>query len=188
MILFSDMDGVMVDMPRRVAGLFNVDYDLMRKSWKSGNPSMEAELKVSKSEFWRTINRCEPFWHTLDPYPYLNDLLNVFKGITVNILTSPATNPACAAGKMMWIQKYVPHLAPHMIICKDKFLLAKHGRILLDDTDKKIAAWDAVGEGYSITFPQPWNKNYMYADDPIGYVAEQLDIIKKDYSHKVVYA
>ncbi len=188
MTIFSDMDGVLVDMPRRVAGLFNVDYERMRLNWKAGNPSMENELKISRSEFWKTINRDETFWYTLEPYPHLVQLLEAFRGFTVNILTSPSTNPNCAYGKMRWIQQYIPHLTPHVIICKDKFLLAKEGRILVDDTDKKIAAWDAVGQGYSITFPQPWNKNHMYADRAVEYVDEQLHLIKEEYSHKVAYA
>ncbi len=57
------------------------------------------------------------------------------------------------------------------IFCpKDKHLLCK-GRqsILIDDNDKNCRDWELAG-GYAILFPQPWNANRDYCDDPMGHV------------------
>jgi 5'(3')-deoxyribonucleotidase len=188
-IVFMDLDGVFVNLPKAVANIFGHDWDQMFKNWTPGNPDMEIELKISKSKFWKEINRYPSFWEDLEPYDHMYELLDILRGCTLKILTSPSTDVHCASGKMRWIKKYMPHMTPHTILCRDKFLLAQRGRVLLDDTDKQIAAWDNTESGaYSITFPQPWNKNYAYVDCQLDFVREQLNLIKENYNHQVQYA
>lgn len=185
LLIFLDMDGVIADFCRRAAILFNRDIDDMYHSWTPMN-DMYKELKISKSQFWSTIQKDKNFWEALQPYDHLNDLLNILRGYTVKILTSPSSDINCPSGKKAWLHRYVPHLESTAIIAKDKFLLAGKGRILIDDTDDKILSWnEASPEAYSITFPQPWNKNYEHRFSKLEFVKRELDRIKEEYNKNV---
>jgi hypothetical protein len=69
----------------------------------------------------------------------------------VKFLTAPMLNVDSYTGKVEWIQNFVPErgkfILRDMILCpaRDKFLLARPDRILVDDREKNIAQWTAAG-------------------------------------------
>jgi hypothetical protein len=120
MIVFLDLDGVVVNFNASVCRLFNVDPIEIEKNWEpKGSYSFEQQLKIAKKDFWKTIHKDKSFWYDLQPYEYVSDLLKIFDGHTVYILTSPSPSSDCWAGKCEFVQKYLPHLYSTLIITKN---------------------------------------------------------------------
>lgn len=69
----------------------------------------------------------------------------------VRFLTAPIKFPECFSGKAEWIKKFVPErgrmiLGDLMIVAsKDKRLIAKPGRVLIDDSENNIREWTQAG-------------------------------------------
>lgn len=105
------------------------------------------------------------FWANLDPYPWLDQLAAKVKEYDTIIL-SHAVNPDCMVGKIQWLRKYLPWLADDAIFTKDKHLLAKANRCLLDDSEVNCSAFIQNG-GDAMLFPQRWNAFWELADSPL---------------------
>ena len=156
-LIFCDQDGVLADFVSAAlvaCGRHNVmkDTDVL-------NEAMDKQLGMTLSEFWQCQDADLDFWENIKPYPgavtFYHELCKLGD---VRICTSPSLHENCASHKLQWIDRYLGREARiKTIIAKDKHLLACMGRILIDDNEGKIAAWDAEA-GWSFLFPRPWNK------------------------------
>lgn len=112
------------------------------------------------TSFWKSLQR--DFWATLPRSSEFNILLG--KALTlvdrknISILTCPVEDPDCLAGKLEWIQYYLPAwLHRQYIMTPQKHLLAHcPGALLIDDCDKNIDLFRLHG-GQAILVPRPWN-------------------------------
>jgi hypothetical protein len=117
------------------------------------------EYPFTPQNFWDQMDRS--FWANL-PKSQEFDLLLELSEKTVNkdsifILTTPISDPDCAAGKVEWIQRCCPSwLHDQYIICKHKEVCAQPGALLIDDSDKNIEQFKDAG-GEIIIMPRPWN-------------------------------
>ena len=175
-LIFIDLDSVIVQFYQgalKVLGVTNYSIPI-------NEPSMEKwpGVNVTTSEFWRAIDATnEKFWAELEPYSYARDLVKVCESYGETfILTAPARNPYCLAGKKMWVQKHLPRLSGKMIITKHKYLCAAPNRVLIDDNNEQCDKFSAAGGG-TILFPQLFNRNHALAIvDKVEYVKLQLDL------------
>jgi 5'(3')-deoxyribonucleotidase len=181
MKLLLDMDGCICNWLGGVCKVFNKDYEQILANWTLGSFGVDKELGISEDEMWDEINKNETFWEDLEPYPHTQELLSLLKSYgSIYICTAPSRNPACAAGKMKWLQKHLPEIGRDFVITPQKWLLAKHGTVLVDDTDKVVDEFFKHG-GSIVRFPQRWNINYHLIDKQLEYVKNTLDYFKGFY-------
>ena len=162
-IFFIDMDGVLADfVESAVEFATGVDREIIMRGWPKGERDIPSIIKMDKDAFWFKISEGgADFWHRLRPYswsmPMYNRLAEHGKCV---VLSSPTRDPACAAGKMGWLQSFFSEgrafrdyiLAPW----HNKRLLAGKNRILIDDNEGNVRDWIKAG-GRAVLVPQPWN-------------------------------
>ena len=176
MLVFLDMDGVIVNWDEGVCKLFSNYYE-----WKPEHKSICDALNITKSQLWSKVRSTKGFWENLQPYPWLDELLDVLNDYEVHICTSPGICDAeTFHGKATWINKYLgSKFNKNFVLTPNKWMLAKPDRILIDDYDKQITPFKEAG-GHTILFPQEWNSNSHNSHRKIEYVKEKLEEIKND--------
>jgi 5'(3')-deoxyribonucleotidase len=172
--LFLDMDGVLSDFVNptlRRLGSSKTEADITH--W-----DMPHVLGISAQEFWAAQNADERFWLDLPVYEGALEFYHTLTTMAdVHICTSPSLHPNCASHKLQWLEVHLGLAArKSAIVGSDKHLLSCMGRILIDDTEKKIAEWEREG-GWTFLFPRPWNvkRNRCSLED--GY-ADALSYVK----------
>jgi hypothetical protein len=111
-------------------------------------------------KFWDSLDRA--FWATLPPTPYLLSLVDIL-GTAVGkrnviLATSPTICPECVAGKLEWIQRFLPPwLHRSYAITPRKELMARPGVLLIDDRVENCEKFMDRG-GKSLVVAQPWNR------------------------------
>ena len=148
--IFCDMDGVLCD--------FDLGYkDLTGKSTDEANT-------VGKSYFWKLFRESvgeneKEFWANLNWQPGGEKLWETISPYNPNILSSPAIdfslpqdqqlNPdfnQAIQGKKEWIAKNLSNVGREIFVpAIQKSAFAKPNRILIDDMEKNINAWEANG-------------------------------------------
>lgn len=126
--IFLDMDGVIANFDK------HLDDHGFRK--KDGSPMWDK----MEFEWWRTI---PPMKGAKAFYDAVCDLGDTY------FLTSPGMSAGCFGGKAEWITKFVPEqgkfILKKLTVTTNKHFLARPNRILIDDTPKKIKAWEEAG-------------------------------------------
>lgn len=167
-ILNLDMDGVLVDLlmglhrshSRRPLTVKPGTYDFTKiLGW---TPRWE----MYTAHWWANLPRTE--WAS----GLVEMLLDRFEPSQIRILTK-YNSPACAAGKIVWMKCNYPRIAEQIVLVSDdKSFACNTGDILIDDYEKNIEAWCAVG-GLGVTVPQPWNK--YHGSDVLAHVEGTLN-------------
>jgi len=196
--IFLDMDGVLTDFQGDVFRLFGKTPENVLDDWpeievgsgktsqKVKHPYLEKALHMEAREMWKTINyEGEEFWSEMGELPWAKKLYEgcVYRANTV-ILSSPSWKPNSLSGKIKWLFKFTGDKKfRKFMLGPDKFLCAKRGAVLIDDSMDKIKAFAESGGG-TIQVPQPWNTswNTKYgwpgSDDVLSFVFEELDKLK----------
>lgn len=105
-------------------------------------------------EFWATVPLADGLWFLLNRCEKLVGKENVC------VLSSPTSDPACAAGKMIWIHNNLPQwLHRQFLIGPCKHFCATPDALLIDDSDKNVDQFRKHG-GQAILVPRPWNSLY----------------------------
>jgi len=172
--IFVDMDGVLSDFVSAALQLHG-RLDAL-EGWPPGVWDMPRVVGMSSADFWgRIARRGEDFWAKLRPYPWADELIRLVQEFApFTILSSPSNQPSCLSGKMVWLQKQFSPAFRDFLIGPPKYLCAKPGVVLIDDSDDNIARFRQHG-GEAILFPQPWNANHALTSDRLAYVREQLE-------------
>lgn len=155
MTIFCDLDGVLADFTTRAADLFGADKHVACALMLNGSTLHDA-LGVPKGKFWGKIGKQGvDFWSGMD---WTRDGRAIWGGLQslgpVEILSSPSPREDCRTGKLAWVSWQIGDVP--VTLRKDKHALAGVGRVLVDDTDKKIDAWRDAG-GVGVLVPRPWN-------------------------------
>lgn len=174
-IIFLDMDGVICDFVGSVAR----EFPELPPNWKDS--LTEYNLKASlpqelRDTFWEECSKRQVFLKA-DPLPHFEDLKNLCEKYAerVVILTSAGYSPDFHAQKREWLRKYWDS-DYGVVMTMDKGLLAKRGRVLIDDCDKNCLDFLRCG-GDAIVFPQPWNMKRYSVHFPLINVRQDLDLI-----------
>lgn len=169
MICCCDVDGVLADFVRGACVVHGdpnhtpTDWDWFHTDWG-----------ISATEFWRPIKEAgENFYRNyVPPLPWKEDLLGLLREHgDVVLATANPLHPGLAASKIAWLNKHVPG-TPVMMGCQ-KELMAKPGRILVDDNEDNLVAWLKNG-GHPIRMNQPWNLGRNRIDQRMEQVIEHL--------------
>lgn len=174
MKIFLDMDGVLADFVGAACRVHNrTCYD---KREHMGEFSLEKCWGISAAEFWAPTDSFD-FWMNLDKTAEADMIVETAVDIVgwenVAILTIPSDLPECINAKKEWIKFYYPRLAKQMIFAYDKGFIADPGKLLVDDRDRNVEDWKAVG-GDAILVPRPWNKYWQYWDTAYNVVEREL--------------
>lgn len=177
MILFWDQDGVLADFNRKVCETFDANYAEIIKNWNN-SCDIASQLGITKSQMWKKIDAIHDWWEHIPPCDWLNSLLNLADRYESYILSAPHITPSCASGKIAWLNKHTK-FGGRVILTKHKYLCAGPNRVLIDDNDLKCKEFKEAG-GHVILFPQVWNSNRQFANDPITYVFNELERIENE--------
>jgi 5'(3')-deoxyribonucleotidase len=172
-MIFLDMDGVLCDFVSAAFSAHGVTFK--PDEYPRGEFACEKIIGCTSSEFWRRIDFAgEYFWENLEPYPWAKSLFEELQLIDeVIIATSPSRSPASYAGKRRWLRHMGMHGVQSMFGSR-KYLMAKPGRVLIDDGEHNVKPWIREG-GQAVLVPQPWNHAEPVAD-MVEHVLSQLPV------------
>lgn len=127
--------------------------------------------------FWEHFKR--EFWAELPLTPWALDLIDLCTKYVhkseIAICTSPTKCGDCLAGKLDWIETYLPDwMHRQYLMTPRKAFCAAPGHVLIDDAYENTQAFQEA-EGRAITFPQPWNHYRNSMGEELKYVKEWLD-------------
>lgn len=188
-IVFLDMDGVLADFQGAACKVHSKlpVADLIRlRHWEPQEWLMWKVFGVTQEKFWQLIDEAPNFWHDMPKTSFCDAVVNLARGLTdtVRVLSTPHDNDNSYAGKRHWCRFNLPGIK--VTLNEDepgqssKALLAKPGRLLLDDSDKNVDAFRAAG-GSAILIPQHWNSAHDKA--PYGvlfYLAMELEKLRQE--------
>ncbi len=164
--VYFDMDGVLVDFVGGCEKLFGKKHD--------GDFHFYSSWGITQDEFWETICNCENFWADLEPYDWMDEILDLPSlDVEVKIASHPCRDPDCWGQKARWVDEHFGRAWEMLHLCGDKSRLADEHSLLIDDNQTIIDKWRAAG-GHAILFPQPWNFNAPCAKHRVAYVTEAL--------------
>ena len=181
-MIYLDMDGVLCDFVGASCRVHNKDKKTVA-CWNY----MTDEWGMTYDEFWIPINaEGFEFWTELEPTPWAFELIDMVEYFDPNfhICTNPSRSWTSAAGKIIWLQKYLGKKS-NWIMMKNKSMLALPSNILIDDSSNNCIKFHRSGGRY-ITIPQPWNDLSMFPDMSkkgiLDYVQSELEtIFDKEY-------
>jgi hypothetical protein len=181
-----DLDGVLADIHRGIAEAFGVPNE-----WKvKGEWRFSVGLEIPEP-WWKPCNYA--FWANAHKTPWADDIVKMilayFDPKEICICTSLPTSKGdfpmdrvgeSVAGKIDWLQKHYPLLAPQFLIGPAKHFCAGPNKILVDDSDDNVKEFISEG-GAAITFPRLWNLLHSHADAPVTYLSFQLASISAQF-------
>ena len=140
-IIFCDMDGVLVDFDQGYEDLTKKSTshkDVQDKNdfWRLLDKSLE-EKGLTEYDYWVNLPWIEPDGRTLWKY---------IAGYKPYILTAPSRDPGSKIAKREWVEKELPEAKNIYFKRADlKPEFSGKNRILIDDREDTIKAWNARG-------------------------------------------
>jgi hypothetical protein len=118
--------------------------------------------RFTASEFWDSITH--DVWSTAplsDECPLILQFAEDLVGRgNVCLLTSPTRDPQSLAGKLVWIQRFMPTwLHRKYLVGPCKWFCARPDTLLIDDADHNVEEFREAG-GQGILVPRPWNTHH----------------------------
>lgn len=171
--VFFDLDGVLADFVGGVSLALGFD------------PGDVAQRVRAGGDFWRVVgvdsrrflsDAPPEFWANLEPIPAGVQAFMTLRrrGVYTRVLTSPPGNPAGFAGKQMWCEQHLRDARPLMV--DEKYLLARPGRLLVDDSEYQVDPWRAAG-GTAVLFPRVGNDSDLLGATPEDGKARVLHVV-----------
>ncbi len=165
--ILLDYDDVMVDFVGAMCRHFSVAYDSIT-NWSCAKL---CGVTQPKWDDWLTT-RDANFWKGLKIQPWAKDLLTFARSLApVAICTARKSSSGAVASVAPSIRKNFGDV--EWVITDSKYLLAKPGCVLIDDSEAKIEAFAKAG-GQTILFPRPWNSNRRHTANAYAYTCRKL--------------
>lgn len=188
-IVFLDMDDVLCDWMIHAVKFHDTTLERLTEQpygkWKPGDGRMAYEIMgLSKRAFWAKIDEAPNFWHDLPKSAVFDQLRKIARSLSdsVQVLTKPHQHENCFAGKHHWCAKHLYGIP--LTLTESKHLLAKPGRLLIDDREQNVEQFRAAG-GSAILFPQHWNSAHDKAPfGPLFYLAQELAKLAAEQNSK----
>lgn len=170
--VFVDMDGVIVDFTGAAMEFLKMPKEcLYLHQWDD----LHAAFGFADARsFWDGFT--PEFWENLPKTEEADVIMGLLEEYDPVILSAPAQNNILA--KQNWIRKNYPKVYKERryAFTYRKHLLAAPGRVLVDDADYFINAWEKHG-GHGILFPRSWNTR-RYVSRPIEAFKTDLNYLK----------
>lgn len=158
--IYLDIDGVLADFVMPALLLHGRSDLLVPGAWPKGCYRLEEVLQKTESAFWHPIEQQgAKFWWNLPAYPWCRPLFNIARqhAHEVVLCSKPSLSPHSSYGKHIWINRTFGRNFIDYALTPRKHHFAGPGRVLVDDCEDNIAAWEHAG-GIGVLFPQPWNR------------------------------
>lgn len=98
-----------------------------------------------KGAFWARLARSPDFYARLDPLPDAHLLMEAVVHLAPTILTGLPMGKWAEPQKRDWVERHFPGTPVITCMARDKHLHGAAGDILIDDTVRLAAAWEAMG-------------------------------------------
>jgi 5'(3')-deoxyribonucleotidase len=174
MHILLDVDGVLCNF---------IDGMIAAHAWPISHEnysdwSYHRALGLTDEEFWRPAS-IPGFWLNLKPYMEASWLFGMLsQKYRITFATSPAIDSKCPSEKVEWLREnnFMDKNRANYMIGGEKWLMAKSGAVLIDDSDSNVEKFIENG-GKAILYPQPWNKlrHTTKPSDKIVHVISSLE-------------
>lgn len=175
-VIFLDMDGVIADFVSAAIEVCNLPlkHDEVDQ-WNFFLQYMTSE------EFWQEIDRTPDFWtERVKPYPWASEVVALCEANANRVIfaSAPCNHPQSAEGKIRWLRQhgFMGDDRNDYMLGPDKYLMAKPGRLLVDDNDGNCVSFETEG-GQKLVFPQPWNSCRHFHQ--LDFLKEGLRLLRK---------
>jgi hypothetical protein len=162
MIIFLDLDGVLVDFVRGALVAHGEPADTPVTGW-SFDREVAARRGITPEEFWAACD--EAFWAGLDWTADGRALLAACETAAgpdrVFLLSTPCKTRGCLQGKQDWVDRHLPAYSRKVFFGAAKEAFAGPGKVLVDDYDKNVERFQAAG-GWTVLVPRPWNQRRYF--------------------------
>lgn len=187
--LFVDMDCVLADFIGGMAGWWKPGLTRaeLEETWENGRYGFghamvslyesrgwatDFNATSMENRFWNGIAGLWTFWAELEKLPWADALMATVRGsgLPYRFLTSPSDCGFGLVGKDQWLVKHFGKgegLPAKMIPCRDKYLLARPDRLLIDDHQENVDQWIAAG-GQAILVPYVHNRRWSEYGPDVG--------------------
>lgn len=182
--IWLDLDGLLGDFHTAALAAHGLPHTAA--TWPEPGKDLQQVLGLKGVEgwldkFWQPINAKPDFWESIQPFPWVHELIDLAKQHAgshgVAVLTGPASGTETERkAKMNWLAEQRVHL--EVKFEKQKGKLAQPNTLLIDDWEHQVKAFtDGGGEAWLV--PQPWNELHQYAADPMGYLRDRFSQLTK---------
>jgi hypothetical protein len=128
----------------------NLDLDGVHADFETGVKKLTGGLphEIEKRHMWKAIAKAKTFFEDLDVLP---DALELFQyvqatGVPTKVLTGMPTINDGAGQKRRWVARELCDKIEVVVLpSKDKRLHAGPGKVLIDDRQDMITAWEIAG-------------------------------------------
>lgn len=140
--VFQDLDGCLCDFDGGV-----------RKLWNGLHPKHDLQLR--DGQMWKRIAASEGFFTGLGWHEDAKGFWEFISQTNPTILTGIPLGNWAPAQKREWCARELgPHVPVITCLSRDKQQYAGPGKLLLDDREKNILQWEAMG-GHGILWQSP---------------------------------
>lgn len=133
--LFLDCDGVLADFDAGARKILGTDVRTF-------------EARHGKGEFWRRLARARDFYATLPKMPDADELFEAVRHLKPTILTGLPIGKWAAPQKVRWAAEHFPGVPIITCMARDKHRHMKGADVLVDDSERHMATWQAAGGIY----------------------------------------
>ena len=133
--LFLDCDGVLADFDAGVRALLGMDAKAF-------------EARHGKGAFWKQLARAGNFYATLPKMADADLLFDAVRHLRPTILTGLPMGNWAAPQKLAWAAEHFPGVPIITCMARDKFRHMSGADVLVDDSERHMAAWVEAGGIY----------------------------------------
>lgn len=168
--VYLDVDGVLADFVGGACAAH--EFDRLRLA--PGKWDISECMGITLQEFWSKC-RGHDFWRRLHLMPDAEVVIGAVNTLDCAqwLLTQPSDDPGSYSGKYSWLCCHLPAWKSVSIFARDKTGVAGPGRLLVDDNEVNVQAWQLAG-GEAILLPRPWNRMHAAAHYAVEYLEERI--------------
>ncbi|WP_344709752.1 5' nucleotidase, NT5C type [Sphingomonas humi] len=133
--LFLDCDGVLADFDAGVRDLLGTD-------------ARSFEARHGRGEFWKRLARHGDFYASLPKMADADELFDAVRHLEPTILTGLPIGQWAAPQKVRWAAEHFPGVPIITCMARDKHRHMQGADVLVDDSERHLAAWEAAGGIY----------------------------------------
>jgi len=188
-LIFVDMDEVLSNFIGALCELRGVDESKL----ESGIYDLPRLFGTTFAEIDGQLRNNYEFWLTIKPFAWAKPMMQFLDGIgDTFIISAPWKNsPSCHMAKLDWCQNVLGIPGDRIFLNQNKHLIARHGRILIDDRVDNCVLWATAG-GAAIPFPALHNKIHCLGGNPLNHVIavmeQTIERIKEQHKNVQLHA
>jgi 5'(3')-deoxyribonucleotidase len=177
--VYIDLDGVLANTVAQLEKHLGIIYDPIL-----GEYDFTKTFDVRQSAIDHVFDN-HHFWSSMPVYHWADTLIEFFlaHGIFVFFVTHAVDSYEAFSGKYDWFARHFHKYKSDLIFIRGSQPNSKHpgcrhnlaapDRLLVDDHTQNVAAW-VMNSGPAILFPQTWNENHEYQNNPMSYVMDRF--------------